>query len=284
MFIPDSSDVAELKNLGFRNVFLFPMSWWVDTNYFKPSPPFEQYQHEVAWDCTFSPLQAVLKKYRQQYPDGTTRGIIDNALKVFTSRIGKYVSPFHFLARTTELDIWSSEFQSLQDKLFFLQKSLEREHILRMLITKGIPLHIYGGFSLDHNSKNYNHLVKAPEGVFIHDYIDTFRELPKLYSSSRILLSRMMYPSGTHDRLFCAAALKGFVLSEWKDDAAEAFEPGKEIIMYRDLHEMPELIKYYLSHEDERQQLAEAAHKRFLSAHTPLHRAREFAETIKKLL
>ncbi|HAK87968.1 MAG: hypothetical protein A2077_02965 [Nitrospirae bacterium GWC2_46_6] len=284
MFVVDSTDVLQMKKLGFENAFYLPISWWVDTDYFKPMPPSRHYQHDVAWDCTFQHLHYILRRLERDYPDNRMQSIIKNALKTFEQHIGKYINPVEFLRETTDLNIWSEDFQNIQSDLLFLQKSIERHYIFRLLRTSGIELHIYGGFSFDHNRINHNDKIKTPPGLVIHDYIDTYKELPKLYASSKILLSRMMYPSGVHDRLFCAAATKGFVLSEWKDDAARAFEPGKEIIMYKDIKELPGLIKYYLKHEDERKRLAEAAHKRFMAEHTPLHRAKEFVEIVKGLI
>lgn len=285
MFVPDSTEVIESKKLGFQNVFYFPSSWWVDIDCFKPMPSVQQYRHDVAWDCTFEVLSFILRRLEKSYSDEQIKAIINNAKETFAKQIGSYINPFDFLKETDALDIWSEEFQNLQSDLLILQKSMERAYILRLLRTSDIEIHIYGGFSIDHNKINLNHRInKVPKGMVIHDYIDTYTELPKLYASSKILLSRMMLPSAPHDRLFCAAATKGFVLSEWKDDAARVFEPGKEIIMYRDIRELPSLIKYYLKHENERKRLAEAAHKRFMAEHTPLHRAKEFVEIVKGLI
>ncbi|MFO0752764.1 MAG: glycosyltransferase [Thermodesulfovibrionales bacterium] len=284
MLLPDSTDTATLRSLGFDRSFYFPISWWVDTACFRPLPPEARLQHEVAWDCTFQPLSLVLHKIEEQYRGSGLSAVFQQAKRELEENLGRYLCPFEMLRRIPELDIWSRDFQELYNTIFTLQKAIDRHYVIRTLRTRAIRLTIYGGFSIDHNRVNYNHTIVPPPGVTIHDYIDTFTELPKLYASSTILLSRMMYPSGVHDRLFCAAATKGFVLSEWKDDAARAFEPGKEIIMYRDTGELPDLIRYYLAHDGERRKIAEAAHRRFLAEHTPLHRAREFIAIAQGLL
>ncbi|MFO0752761.1 MAG: glycosyltransferase [Thermodesulfovibrionales bacterium] len=284
MFIPDSTDVRKLAALGIRNAYFLPISWWVDPARYKPMPPVEKYAHPLAWDCTFMPLKNFLVRIEKVYAESPLSSLIRQAAETFLKRRGEYIDIFDFLQGACDFSPWSEEFMRLYDELFILQKSVEREHVLSLVQRAGLELHIYGGFCFDHNRVNYNHTIVPPPGVTIHDYIDTFTELPKLYASSTILLSRMMYPSGVHDRLFCAAATKGFVLSEWKDDAARAFEPGKEIIMYRDTGELPDLIRYYLAHDGERRKIAEAAHRRFLAEHTPLHRAREFMNTVKDLV
>ncbi|MCK4817938.1 glycosyltransferase family 1 protein, partial [bacterium] len=40
------------------------------------------------------------------------------------------------------------------------------------------------------------------------------------------------------------------------------FELGKEVVGYTDIEEVPELVKYYLAHETERQHIAIAGFKR----------------------
>jgi len=49
---------------------------------------------------------------------------------------------------------------------------------------------------------------------------------------------------------------------------ADFFEPDVEILTYRDQEECVEKVKYYLKHDDEREQIAQAGQKRTLRDHT----------------
>jgi hypothetical protein len=64
----------------------------------------------------------------------------------------------------------------------------------------------------------------------------------------------------------------GFYLVEAMEELAEFFTPDKEIIFYRSPAEMLEKIRYYLSHEDDRQRIRQAGHHRALAEHTWRHR------------
>ena len=86
---------------------------------------------------------------------------------------------------------------------------------------------------------------------------------------------------GTNSRTFDIAACKGFQLSDDKEDLRDLLKPGEEIICFRTADELKKLIGYYLSHPDERKQLAEAAYQRVLKDHTYYNRASEILDIIK---
>ena len=60
----------------------------------------------------------------------------------------------------------------------------------------------------------------------------------------------------------------GFLLTSDADNLGDYYENGKEIVIFENTEEMIEKIKYYLSHEDERQRIAEAGYRRTLRDHT----------------
>ena len=59
----------------------------------------------------------------------------------------------------------------------------------------------------------------------------------------------------------------GIYLTSFNPDLSLHFDVGKEIVCYRSRDEMLELIRYYLSHPDEAQQIAQAGRKRCLREH-----------------
>ncbi len=48
----------------------------------------------------------------------------------------------------------------------------------------------------------------------------------------------------------------GFLLSNYQTELAEQFEDGKELVLYGSAEELLDKIRYYLSHEKERQEIA----------------------------
>lgn len=68
--------------------------------------------------------------------------------------------------------------------------------------------------------------------------------------------------------LFEAMACNQVVLTSYMDELTNYFEPGKEILCYHDTIDLVDLIKYYLSHEDELESIRKAGYRRFLKEHT----------------
>jgi spore maturation protein CgeB len=81
-------------------------------------------------------------------------------------------------------------------------------------------------------------------------------------------------------RHFQVPACGGFVVTSMADDLDEWYAPGKEMIFYKDVDEMTEQIKHYLSHDAERQAIARAGYERTLRNHTYEKRFRAIFKTM----
>ena len=65
-------------------------------------------------------------------------------------------------------------------------------------------------------------------------------------------------PYANNCRLYETTGVGSLLITDWKPDLKEMFEPGKEVIAYQNNDECAELIQYYLDHEDERKAIARA--------------------------
>jgi spore maturation protein CgeB len=72
--------------------------------------------------------------------------------------------------------------------------------------------------------------------------------------------------------LFEAMACNSFVVTGYMDELNDYFEIGKEVVCYKNEDELVSLIDYYLSHNEEREQIRRASYERFLKEHTYTHR------------
>lgn len=68
--------------------------------------------------------------------------------------------------------------------------------------------------------------------------------------------------------LFEAMACNQVVITSYMEELQSYFDIGKEILCYRNEEELYDLVKYYLEHEDELEEIRERAYTRFLSEHT----------------
>lgn len=85
-------------------------------------------------------------------------------------------------------------------------------------------------------------------------------------------------------RLYETTGVGAMLLTEAKKNLSDMFEPGKEVVTYRSREECAELIKYYLSHDEERESIALAGQRRTLENHTYYHRMQELLTIVQKLL
>ena len=69
-------------------------------------------------------------------------------------------------------------------------------------------------------------------------------------------------------RLFEATGMGALLITDWKDNIADLFEPGKEVVCYKSVDECLELIDYYSRHEAERAAIAAAGQRRTLQHHS----------------
>lgn len=103
-------------------------------------------------------------------------------------------------------------------------------------------------------------------------------ELIALYSRSQISLGFLeVYdrhdPSKTvtrhlHLREFEAPMSGALYCTGYMDELAEFFEPGKEVLVYRNQHELLDKVCYYLAHPDEAEKIRQAGRARALRDHT----------------
>lgn len=100
-----------------------------------------------------------------------------------------------------------------------------------------------------------------------------FADMVKIYSQSRINLniSASSVDSSVKQvkgRIFEVPMAGGFLLTDYAPELENFFTIGEELVCYEGLDDAVEKIRYYLAHEGEREQIAQAGHKRALEQHT----------------
>ena len=69
-------------------------------------------------------------------------------------------------------------------------------------------------------------------------------------------------------RNFEVPGCRGFLLTSNADNLTDYYKDGKEIVIYKDINDMIDKIKYYLEHNEEREAIAKAGYERTLQEHT----------------
>jgi spore maturation protein CgeB len=121
---------------------------------------------------------------------------------------------------------------------------------------------------------------QAPEVTLPDDIIGgvlTDSDMIEMYSRSKINLG-FSTCGATHEteerivqvrlRDFEVPMSGGFYLVEYMEELEEFFDIGKEIVCYADPQDLVEKIRYYLEHEDQREEIRKAGYERAVRNHT----------------
>lgn len=73
----------------------------------------------------------------------------------------------------------------------------------------------------------------------------------------------------------------GFLLTDYAEGLEDCFEIGKEIIVFKEKGELFEKVKYYLEHDEEREEIAEAGYKRAITNHSFIDRWKEILSHVE---
>ena len=112
------------------------------------------------------------------------------------------------------------------------------------------------------------------------------RDMYQILRKSRITLNHHgdIAPYANNMRLYEATGIGALLVTDWKENLHEMFEPGKEVVAYRTPEECLDLVKYYLDHDNESEAIAHAGQERTLREHTYYQRMQEFMGIVGKYL
>lgn len=85
-------------------------------------------------------------------------------------------------------------------------------------------------------------------------------------------------------RIFEVPGVGGCLLTDWKKNIADLFEPDKEIVVYKSIAECVEKTKWLLENKKETEKIGEAGLKRITRDHTFYHRAQAIDCFIKQYI
>jgi spore maturation protein CgeB len=108
------------------------------------------------------------------------------------------------------------------------------------------------------------------------------RDMYEILYRSKIVVNHHgdVAPYANNLRLFEATGTGALLLTDWKENLWEMFEPGKEVATYRGPEECIEAVSYYLEHEDARASIAHAGQQRTLRDHSYTQRMEELVELV----
>ena len=137
--------------------------------------------------------------------------------------------------------------------------AMERREVLELLGKTGHTLNLYT------NDKN----TEIP-GWKNNGPVDYYDKMPEVFANSRINLNITLrsIKTGIPLRAFDIMGSGGFLLSNYQPELFEFFTPGEDLVVYESMDDLLAKVDYYLSHENERAEIAQNGCRKVLKEHT----------------
>ena len=131
-------------------------------------------------------------------------------------------------------------------------------------------LEMFADYDLRMWGKSYPHWLNSPlRSRYTDEYVGEI-EKAKAFNGAKIVLNTMHYGeiNGVNCRLFEAAGCGAFQIADWRPSLSDLFEPEHEIVTFHTREELKEKVDYYLTHPEERREIADRAYARSHREHT----------------
>jgi len=120
------------------------------------------------------------------------------------------------------------------------------------------------------------------QNIKVHGGVSSLTEMPKIFHLSKINLNMTVRPiiDGLPLRIFDILGCGGFCMTNYQSELTDYFEIGVDLEAYSSVEELLDKCDYYLSHEEERKQIALNGYRRVCESHTYTHRIKDMLSTI----
>ena len=116
-------------------------------------------------------------------------------------------------------------------------------------------------FTSSHTNRLWN--------VTCHPTVSYQAEMPKIFASSKINLNFTIpnIENGIPLRVFDVLAAGGFLLTDYREELCHQFENGVDFVIFEGIPDLIQKAGYYLSHNEERQQIAKNGQRKIQQSH-----------------
>ena len=283
IFLFDKRNFLEFKARGVPHVYYLPLA--VDTvrmdHLLAEADDLRLYQNEVSFvgslyeRNTYDKIKNTLPDYLRGYLDAVMQAqmsvsganIIEEMLTPdILEAIGEHFSLEKSQDSFSDLGLIFST-----TVLGFKIAAMQRTNGL-LALSKHVPVTIY----TNSNTKN---LLR----VTYRGSVDYWTQMPKVFHMSKINLNFTIpnIYTGLPLRMWDILGAGGFLMTNYQAELPDFFVENKDLVCFDGEKDMVEKTLYYLSHEEERKQIARNGHEKVKKFHTYQIRLKEIIETIE---
>lgn len=272
IFVFDKTDYLELKKKGINTIYYLPLAANVDRydSYTMDEELKEVYSSEISFiGSTYTENKFREYKYLyklNEYDKGYIEGLASAQKLVYGNLLLEQMMTPDIIEKLKE-----TNHAAMREDTFFgypkyygqvvltrLITAMERQEVLEMLSEK-YPVHLYTNKSTPSLPKIINRGMAGSK-----------KEASYIFRSSKINLNITLRAirSGVPLRAFEIMGSGGFLLSNYQEDFLDCFDPGVDFVYYDSYDDLMEKVEYYLSHEKERQEIAQNGYEKVKNYHT----------------
>ena len=278
IFMWDRSYINDMESMGFESVKYLPLG--SDANVFKTitvrkhRKKLQKYACDIGFigNSMVRPVEEYMAKVSSVY-----HLLIERIADELAESGGSYDQVDKIMNKDELMSIRKlskKEMMDFEAAVIWKATLMYRLSCLQML--EGLKVNIHGDneWTLLLNNKNCT----------LHPPLHYYKELPLFYNACNInfnATSRQM-KEAVNQRVFDVPACGAFLLTDYQESIEELFDVGKELIVYKNKKEIPEIAGFYLKHPDKRQSIALKGRERVLNEHTYKHRLTSMIEYMKQ--
>lgn len=182
-----------------------------------------------------------------------------------------------FMCQTFQADNWNRQQMDLDLYLGLLFLSRKLAEMDRITVLNTLAEH----YTVDLYTKSDCSFLR---NVQIHQGVDYNTDMSKIFFLSKINLN-ITLPSietGLPQRILDIMGAGGFVLTNYQQEIDELFTVGKDIEVFHNLDELMEKTAYYLSHEQERLQIAMNGYLKVREHFSYVHQLKKILQIVEE--
>lgn len=261
VFLFDKELYNEFKGRNPGHVFAVPLATNVQRNEHVINSASDSLKKKYSCDISFigSTYQekcpfnrAVLPEYEKGYIDG----LIESQLKVYGYNFIQELISDELADTILDCtpgsyrfpDGYTGDNKAIAAQLYISVKAAEQERLRALkLLSDSFNVDIYTGSD-----------TSSMPNIHNKGFARSLDEMPVIFSQSRINLNitAKSIRSGLPLRIFDVLGCGGFLITNYQTELPEYFEIEKDLVAYENLTHLKELCSYYLTHEDERLEIA----------------------------
>ena len=275
IFLFDYAMYEELSSAGIQTVYYMPLA--INDLRLGNLENVTEIQRKYSCDISFvgslysEPKHRIYDKF--QNISGYARGYLDGLI-----RAQLHVQGYNFLREMLSSDI-VEEMQKVYPtdpnaETVLSPQGIYADYVLARQVTAIERREIMEKLGQKHKVKlyTYDKSVIIP-GVENKGTLDYYDEMPYAFMNSKINLNITLrsIKTGIPLRAFDIMGSGGFLLTNYQQELLEYFEADKDFVYYTDYEDLLAKVDYYLTHEEERKQIAENGCRKVREQHNILY-------------